>query len=193
MMLDQFDKEIAKVDLSYAKSKNLTVTDVVIIASIPSARRQLSREYPLVVVGHLQPAARQDATRAVLDGALHDARGHQGPQETRTPKVKTPYNTYELKGLPVGPICNPGLKALEAAAHPAPSEVPLLRADRQGRVADVHDELRRLPQGEGEVQEGLRGQVAPLRFRNRVVLPIMRECADEGAAIAWASAEKSRA
>ena len=33
-------------------------------------------------------------------------------------KVDGPYNTYTRTGLPKGPISNPGLKALDAAAHP---------------------------------------------------------------------------
>ena len=28
------------------------------------------------------------------------------------------YNTYEIEGLPTGPICNPGAKAIDAALHP---------------------------------------------------------------------------
>jgi len=35
---------------------------------------------------------------------------------------KTPYNTYVVKGLPAGPICNPGRDAIEAVLNPAAEE-----------------------------------------------------------------------
>lgn len=34
-------------------------------------------------------------------------------------KIESPYNTYKYFGLPVGPICNPGIKSIEAAISPA--------------------------------------------------------------------------
>lgn len=34
-------------------------------------------------------------------------------------KVNSPYNTYQNAGLPIGPICSPGMKAIKAAIEPA--------------------------------------------------------------------------
>ena len=47
-------------------------------------------------------------------------------------KKDGPYNTYMRLGLPVGPISNPGLVALEAAAHPTPSEYLYYLSTRDG-------------------------------------------------------------
>jgi UPF0755 protein len=34
-------------------------------------------------------------------------------------RSRTPYNTYMIPGLPVGPICNPGAAAIKAVLYPA--------------------------------------------------------------------------
>ena len=36
--------------------------------------------------------------------------------------IESKYNTYLYKGLPVGPICNPGIESLKAALNPASTD-----------------------------------------------------------------------
>jgi len=44
------------------------------------------------------------------------------------------YNTYKYAGLPPGPICDPGLSAIEAAIDPTPNEFNYFLTDNDGTV-----------------------------------------------------------
>ncbi len=46
--------------------------------------------------------------------------------------IDSPYNTYKYKGLPIGPIANPGLDSLLAAATPIKSSYIFYLSDSQG-------------------------------------------------------------
>jgi UPF0755 protein len=47
-------------------------------------------------------------------------------------KVDSPYNTYKIKGLPIGPICSPGKKSIEAAVMPAKTDYIYFVASNDG-------------------------------------------------------------
>jgi UPF0755 protein len=47
-------------------------------------------------------------------------------------KIDSPYNTYKYKGLPQGPITNPGLDAILAAATPERSPYLYFLTDNDG-------------------------------------------------------------
>ncbi|MGG2095331.1 endolytic transglycosylase MltG [Bacillus sp. S13(2024)] len=49
-------------------------------------------------------------------------------------KVNSPYNTYVVKGLPVGPISNSSVKSVEAALEPAQTEYYYFLAAPDGQV-----------------------------------------------------------
>lgn len=48
-------------------------------------------------------------------------------------KIESPYNTYENKGLPPGPISSPGMAAIEAALYPADSEYLFFAVSEDGK------------------------------------------------------------
>ncbi|MGC4045511.1 MAG: endolytic transglycosylase MltG [Armatimonas sp.] len=48
-------------------------------------------------------------------------------------KFKSPYNTYLVKGLPPGPICNPGIPSVEAALQPEKSNYMFYVASKDGK------------------------------------------------------------
>ena len=63
-------------------------------------------------------------------------------------EVDDPYNTYKYKGLPPGPINNPGLAALKAAMNPAETEFLYFVSNLEGRhtftqTADEHNQAKR--------------------------------------------------
>ncbi len=49
-------------------------------------------------------------------------------------KIKSPYNTYINKGLPIGPICSPGKAALEAALYPSDTSYYFFQSDADGKI-----------------------------------------------------------
>lgn len=50
-------------------------------------------------------------------------------------KIDSPYNTYENKGLPPGPISSPGLASIEAALNPADTEYLFFAVSEDGKHA----------------------------------------------------------
>jgi UPF0755 protein len=49
-------------------------------------------------------------------------------------KVKSPYNTYVIKGIPIGPIASPGKESIKAALYPAKTDYLYFLADKEGKV-----------------------------------------------------------
>ncbi len=47
-------------------------------------------------------------------------------------EISTPYNTYKIKGLPVGAIANPGIESIKAVLHPAKTNYYYFVADGSG-------------------------------------------------------------
>jgi UPF0755 protein len=117
MMLDQFAKETASLDFSAAAAKGLTPHDVVTVASMVEREARLERERPLVSSVIYNRLGR--GMNLEIDATVQYVVGNKRRLLYRDLNVQSPYNTYLHKGLPPGPIANPGIPSLQAAAHPA--------------------------------------------------------------------------
>jgi peptidoglycan lytic transglycosylase G len=117
--LTAFERNWRQLDLSYAKSKNLTPYDVLIIASMVERETLAPDERRLVAaVIYNRLHARMPLG---IDATIRYALNVPGTQSLRESQLQnpTPYNTRLHVGLPPTPIGNPGLASMQAAAHPA--------------------------------------------------------------------------
>jgi uncharacterized YceG family protein len=116
--LEAFRKNFDSVSLSYARRKNLSAFDVLVIASMVEREAQVAKERPLVaavIYNRLKqgiPLGIDATVRFVVDN-------WDSPLKESELAVDSPYNTRKNQGLPPGPIGSPGLSSLRAAAHPA--------------------------------------------------------------------------
>jgi uncharacterized YceG family protein len=120
--LAAFRRNWAKLDLAYAKSKNLTAYDVLIIASMIEKEAQAPKERALVasVIYNRLKAGMPLGLDATIRYGLH-VPGTEPLRESQLAS-DSPYNTRKRTGLPPTPISNPGLAAMQAAAHPAKTD-----------------------------------------------------------------------
>jgi len=118
LQLADFRRRVKRVDMRYARAKNLTRRDVVTIASMVEEEAQLDRERKLiaaVIYNRLR-----EGIPLGIDATIRFATGNYDRPLTESElAVASPYNTRTSAGLPPGPIDNPGLASIEAAAHPA--------------------------------------------------------------------------
>jgi UPF0755 protein len=116
--LKTFKQQFGHVNLSYARSKHLTPYDVLIIASMVQAEAATTHDRPLIASVIYNRLA--DGMPLQIDATTRYATGNYSSPLTQSQlNSRSPYNTRIHKGLPPTPIDNPGLAAIQAAAHPA--------------------------------------------------------------------------
>jgi uncharacterized YceG family protein len=117
--LSAFCDNWGRLDLSYARTKNLTPYDVLIIASMIEKETLSPDERPLVsavIYNRLH-----DRMPLGIDATLRYGLDIPPTESIRQSQLESdsPYNSRKVLGLPPTPIANPGLASMQAAAHPA--------------------------------------------------------------------------
>jgi len=117
-MVDQFRAAFTQAWLKRAKEIGLTTHEVVTLASIVEKETAKSEERPLIAavfLNRLKQNMRLESDPTVIYGM----KSFEGNITRKDLKALTPYNTYRIKGLPPGPIANPGKASIEAILYPA--------------------------------------------------------------------------
>ena len=121
-MISNCNKKLTKQIRDKAKAEGLTVDQMITLASMIQAEAANKEDmYKVSSVFHNRLASK-DSTLQHLDSDPTTFYPYRQkaliPANIRN-TYKSRYDTYTVKGLPAGAVCNPGLDAIDAALNPA--------------------------------------------------------------------------
>jgi UPF0755 protein len=131
MLLSQFAKGVTPAVQKRLAAMKLTVPQWVTLASIVEKEAEKASDRPLIASVFLN--------RLKINKPLQSCATIQFLLGTPKPKlydkdlqIPSPYNTYLHKGLPPGPISNPGTASLQAVLYPAKTDYLYFVAKKDG-------------------------------------------------------------
>lgn len=126
---------VAKIDATTQNSDN----EALIIASLLEREAKLLNDKK-IIAGIIQNrldagiALQIDATVQYARDSLFKPKTYWQILSKSDLSIVSPYNTYKNRGLPPGPICNPGSDSLFAAYHPAKTDYLYYLNDHNGQI-----------------------------------------------------------
>jgi len=99
-----------------------TPEELVTLASVVEKETGVASERPQVAavfVNRLKKGMRLQSDPTIIYGITKGQAPLGRGLKRSEIEAKTPYNTYQIDGLPIGPIANPGIESLRAVANPA--------------------------------------------------------------------------
>ncbi|MBI3290321.1 endolytic transglycosylase MltG [Candidatus Microgenomates bacterium] len=141
---NNFEKKVDEELLAKAKDQKLTTNQLITLASIIERETRTDEERPIVAGILLKRISagiplQVDATLQYAISnfkcQISNVKCEWWPQvHSEDKQVKSPYNTYANRGLPPGPIANPGLSSIKAAANPEDSEYWFYLHETDGKI-----------------------------------------------------------
>lgn len=121
IMVDQFWKKITPRMQTRAREIGMSFPEVVTLASIIGKESGRNEEKTLIsAVFHNRLKKRMKLQSDPT--AVYSLESFDGNIKRSHLKRETPYNTYQINGLPPGPIANPAVDSIHAALYPAPAK-----------------------------------------------------------------------
>ena len=122
-MLVRFDELFTNEMRQQVADSGNTIRQILTIASLIERETDGSdqRQIASVIYNRLNNPGAGTNGYLQIDATLVYINGGKEPTEADK-AIDSPYNTYLYKGLPAGPIANPGLESVVAALNPADSK-----------------------------------------------------------------------
>lgn len=117
-----------------AEEIGMTIREIMILASLIEKETSLPEERPLVsAVFHnrLKKRMKLDCDPTIIYALKLDG-PFNGRLRTKDLQLDSPYNTYLYRGLPPGPIANPGQESIQAALYPSEKDFLFFVAKNDG-------------------------------------------------------------
>lgn len=132
-LLANFESKISPELRRDIAASGRTVFETVIMASI--IEREVRGEEDGALVADLFWRRLEIGMALQADSTVNYATGKSLPGVTlKDTEVESGYNTYKYRGLPIGPIGNPGLTAIKAAIKPKANDYWYFLTDPDGNV-----------------------------------------------------------
>ena len=131
LMTKNFDEKLTQEMRLQAAAMNLSVYDLITLASLVEREVRFPEDRPIVAQVFLKrlklnmPLQTDATLQYLMDTPKEDV-------TIEDTQIDSPYNTYRHVGLPPGPIANPGMASIEAILHPAETDFLYFVADRHG-------------------------------------------------------------
>ncbi|WP_378955588.1 endolytic transglycosylase MltG [Pelosinus sp. sgz500959] len=131
MMTVQFDKQFTENMRVRANEMNLSIKEIIILASLVEKEAQLPADRPIIAGVFLNRLKLEMPLQscATIQYILGYPKAELSVQDT---EISSPYNTYQHMGLPPGPIANPGIAAIKAVLYPEKTDYIYFVADKKG-------------------------------------------------------------
>ena len=133
-MTSQFKNTFTAEWTRKADEIGFTIREIIILASLIEKETSLPEERPIVsAVFHnrLKKRMKLDCDPTIIYALKQDGQ-FKDRLRTKDMKLDSPYNTYLYRGLPPGPIANPGKESIKAALYPADSDFLFFVAKNDG-------------------------------------------------------------
>lgn len=130
-MLDRFDDVFTEDYKKRAQELNMTINEVVTLASIIEREAKAKKELK-VVSSVFHNRLKINMLLGSCATVQYIIKERKDVLLTKDLEVVSPFNTYKNPGLPPGPIASPGKKSIEAALYPDETDYLYFVAEKDG-------------------------------------------------------------